>query len=377
MGNESNKPQSLIQESSDAIRFVQKAALEWDRYKLFASETFLLVQPGILLTSGPDLQGEEFVPQALEEAVRHIKEEGLWMRYQHDPAVPPIGRLLDAGLFFAPQTGLMFVAGVFGILDPSSVPSFSKIGINTRSDYDPGPPPAEFEAPHLHVTLEYNKHEIAPELVAEMLQGAPPSVSKEPRLQFRKAADPFTIACFAIASWPLWANPFAKKFLERFGEEAANVVMAFSKWLGKEVAGRLKDGSRLVVSFNTRGCKVEFVLTTNEPSVVREASENVLKCLPQASQLISALLAYEPQRVVYLYDQEAKQWFPSFAETKKVGLIADTPKLISLEVFQSGGLSVGGSLERPDETPGSAPTSAAKSLPGSQKHSPEENDFLK
>lgn len=340
-----NKSDSLIQESPDAIRFVENVVQSSQQYKRFPSESFTTVESGVLLTSGVDLQGEAFAQEALEEAVRHIREHGLWLRYQHDPMVPPIGRVLDADLFYAPRSKLSFVAGVFGIFDPKSIPSFSSFRIAVPDADQTKGPPEESEPPILAVTVEYNPHEIAREDVTQMLQSAPDSVSRQPVEQFRKAADPLTLVYLVIASWPLWANPFSMKFLERFGEEAANGVIALAKWLGKKVASKLRSDSRLVFKFTTQNCELEFVLDSNDPAIVSEAARKVLETWEQANQLISALAGYELQRLVYEYDRNAKQWLPSFAETKKVGLIADRPKLIAAEAFQSGGLSVGGRRE--------------------------------
>jgi hypothetical protein len=156
---------SLIAESEDSLHFLREVESNIQAYLYFPGEHFSQTAPGVLATSSVDLQGEAFAIDALEESARHVQADGLWINYEHDPSIPPIGRVIAARAFFAPQSKCYFVAALFGFYAPSSYVSFAGSGIakvpDSQSDNE-----AEEEVvlgvvrPALHVELQTNPYEL-------------------------------------------------------------------------------------------------------------------------------------------------------------------------------------------------------------------------
>ena len=226
----------LIDEVPAAKRFITAACQSWEKYKRFPLEEFINVRGAVLATSGVDLQNECFAAEGLYEMADQIRQHSLWLMHEHNPLVPPLGRVLAAKAFYSPESRLHFVAGVLGLYDPSKYPSFSSVGWHV------GMPLAELSAPELGdanwektIALSYNPHEIPPLMIEQLLQERPPEVAPQPALVGRKAADPLTILALSTSLWVLTSNPFTKKFSERLGERAADTAIELSSWLKDRV----------------------------------------------------------------------------------------------------------------------------------------------
>jgi len=153
---------------------------------------------------------------------------------------------------------------------------------------------------------------------------------------------------FSVVSAGLLVNPFTKKFLEKWGEEAAEQTIAFSKWLAKSVVAKFTKNDKVLLRSVSNGCDVEFVIDFSEPEMVTLAAQQVFESGRLAAKLVGALKQYGPRRVVYAFDPAAKKWFPKFAVTRYGGVITDQPYLITIDTSR-GGLSLGGTRPRAQE----------------------------
>jgi hypothetical protein len=134
---------TLIDEVPDARLFIARACQSWEKYKRFPVEDFIDVRGGVLATSGVDLQNESFAPEGLYQSAEQIRQNSLWLMHEHNPLVPPLGRVLAAKAFYAPESQLYFVAGVLGLYDASKCQSFSSVGCHLEK------PPAELSSEEL------------------------------------------------------------------------------------------------------------------------------------------------------------------------------------------------------------------------------------
>jgi hypothetical protein len=133
--------------------------------------------------------------------------------------------------------------------------------------------------------------------------------------------------------------------MEKWGEEAAKQSIAFAKWLGNSVAGKLRNKDKILLQSLVGSCTVDFVIDFAEAEAVVNATTQAMQHGSRAAALVEALAKYCPLRVVFAYDQKAAKWFPKFAVTRLGGVITDQPWLIAIDVSR-GGLSLGGTRPR-------------------------------
>jgi hypothetical protein len=343
----SNNPaaRDLIAEHPDAQAFIQEVISTADGFRLFPNERFAKLIGNVLSGTSVDLQGESASIQGLEALVKAAASGEYWLWREHDPLIPPIGRVIAAKTFHAQQSNEHFVVGVVGFYDPASIPTFASMGINL-SKFDSGsvhlPPPDKDE---LHAQLTFNPFEIPDSVVQQMLAVAPDFVDPNPVVSSRKGLSPLSVLEISASIWLLSSNPFVSKFQERLGEKAADLSVEFLKWIRETVVSKIrhigKEDTRVVVSFLYGACRVEFVLKGDEgPVAISQAMQALDQAAKHSILLTDALAPFEPTRVVYGYDVQGKDWFPVHAVTRKQGVIADQPYLIALDNLQ-GGLSVG------------------------------------
>src|ERR1035441_10107128 len=184
---------SLIDEVPEARRFIDSACRGWEKFKRYPLEEFTDVRGAVLATSGVDLQNESFAAEGLYKMAEQIRQDSLWLMHEHNPLVAPLGRVLAAKCFYAPNSRLHFVAGVLGLYDSSQSSRFSSVGCDIEKlPVEPITAGMDDTTREL-LTLSYNPHEIPPAIIEDLLRDAPPEVVRQPALVARKAADPLTI----------------------------------------------------------------------------------------------------------------------------------------------------------------------------------------
>jgi hypothetical protein len=337
----------LLEEVTEAREFCESVLRDIDSYKLYPEETFSHMHRAILSSSAVDLQGEAFTPDALESGAHLINEEILWIGVHHDPLIQPYGRVISAKVFYSPVSGIHFIAAVIGYFDPLMLPTFAEAGVDSYLSLDePNETFLSLEDEPFHAQLAINPHEIDRAIILDVLESSPDFVAKQPLRSLRKTADPnpLTIISLVVSIGLLLYNPFSKKFLERYGERAADGSIAFFRWLSTKVFAALNELRQKRVLFELvseyKGCRVQFVTNSNDTAILCDASNSISRAASSAIALIEGAEHLQLQRLIYEFDLKTRKWLPLHATSKKVGVISNRPYLIAID--QMHGLSVGG-----------------------------------
>jgi len=333
----------LISESPEAQDFLQTVVSEIDRYKRFPDEKFAQIVTGVLASSGVDLQREELALEALTQIAADINERSIWMRVEHNPLNPPVGRVLAARVFYAPASDLYFVAGVIGQYDGGRLPTFRDVGVDASAL----PEEHECDLPKesIGARIVFNPHELSSTVIEAMLEGAPDIVTSEAGQVRRKAAEPPPILTLVVSAWLLTRNPFSKKFLEKLGEQSAQSVIDYFSWLKNKLARQIAKLNRktlIVWDMPYNGCRVEFVIASSELAVLLDAIDSLPSAGNSAVAVVKQMEALGIEKLVYEYDVSVKKWLPLHAATRLAGVVSDRPYLIALDQFR--GFSIGVTL---------------------------------
>ena len=322
-----------------------------DGYRRYPEEEFAELRPAIFATSLVDRQNRDVArPEALESMAEQINEKSLWMMSEHNPRIPPLGRILCARRFHARQSGVYFVAGVCGFYDPERVRSFTPkpawdLSQLTANSSDEIIAPVTTEL----VRLAVNPHELPSGVIEEMLRDAPSIVERDASLVGRKSADPMPIVAVIASAWLLTSNPFSKKVLEVLGEQSARTAIEFASWIKNKVISEIAKLQReclFVLQIPNDSCTVEFVVPSNNTAILIAAIDSVQPAVISSMALAAKLSHTDLEKLVYEYDLAAKQWIPIYAATRLAGVISNRPALMALD--RISGLSVGGKqLQRP------------------------------
>ena len=327
----------LIAESPEAQEFLRSAGSNIERYRLFPQEHFAEIHPGILATSAVDRQNEAIDPNCLEDIAAQINKHSLWLMREHNPLLGVIGRVLAAGRFYSPKSGLYFVVSVNGFYDLDQLPTFQDLGVDTSFPHE-----RTYDAPEVEeiaeAKLAYSPHEIPEAIIEEMLERAPEFVSRGAALQARKSAEPTPILTVLASLWLLTNNPFSKKFLERFGDKSADSAIAFISWLKERVFSKvssLNAKTLFVLETPYKGCKVEFVISSVDPAILIEATQCVYEAAQSATALVDKLEHLGIQKLIYQYHSPTKKWLPLYAATRTGGVISNRSTLIALDQLEA------------------------------------------
>ena len=328
---------NLLEESQESQAFIQAAFANSGGFKRFPNEHFAKIGAAVVATSQLDRQNERMAPEALFSMAEQIQRKSIWLMIEHNPLIPPAGRILTARCFHAPISQVYFVVGILGYYDPAQDAIFSSVGFTMsrrvgRMEFAASAPGA------FDLAVSYNPHEIAPSVIDDILREAPPQVSREPKIVGRKSADPIKILSISASMWLLCNNPFVKKFSERLGERAADASIDLASWLKDKVFtafSKIEKEPLFEFECEELGCNVEFVIPSKNLLVLRKATDAVHDAAESARALLKILEPFGPEKLVYSFDIKSQQWFPLYAATRLRGVIRDARTLVVTERLAS------------------------------------------
>lgn len=186
---------------------------------------------GILANDKPDAHGEEMSPESLVGMVADIQTRWIPVGAEHDPRVPPQGRVLHACLRKEPD-GSTSVVGQIELFDPGETPPFVSSGRRLLG-HDSKDGSIAF-----HVDRGFGTADILPlaEEIAEIL-GAP--LHRE----IKKSLEPIAVAGLAIGTYVL--AEIAGGFLKKVGADVYDAAKAKLKKLFEARRSRNPDSDSL------------------------------------------------------------------------------------------------------------------------------------
>lgn len=292
---------------------------------------------GVISTNQVDTHGDKMSLEALKSIEQTINTHGLPLNAHHDPRIATFGRTLAAKMLTSQDGSKVYVFGVIATYSKKFYKPFPKNKGFFESDYVPSEGDISFDP----VKIEFSNIEIDEDIMVKALGNAPEFVAPTPNIAVRKAADPVTILSIAIPA--SIALPFLTGYFNKLGEQAANHQERFIKWLTESIVKKVNK--RVLYDFNTpyRACKVEFIIETNSPALIKQAINQISNASDSAKKLIDNLANERPRRLVYVYHNCDKIWVPEHLTLNNGEVLTDRPYLMSLEEF--GGLSIGASID--------------------------------
>jgi hypothetical protein len=345
---------NLLDEEPTAREFCEQVLGELDEHLLFPEERFAHTFIGIFATTAIDKHGDRLAPTALFGAADVLARGTMWCGAEHDPTVPPTGRVIAARSFFAPTSGEFFIAGVVGFFGKDSYRTFESVMPRAVPEVllDLGPLLDGVDPETLGgeiAVIGFNPRELPEELANELLADSPTCVSKIPEHWTRKSTDPLTILSISVA-FAVLLKPVVAKALEVYGEEFGKKSLEFLQWIKVKVPRLLARCESARVIFELRselgGVPVLFLVDFKDQAVLEEAAGQVGDAAGRAAQVILALRDQEPRKLAFLYDPQRRRWELLYAATEKMGIVTDRPVLIAAEKAAAMGFSFGAIVQK-------------------------------
>ena len=190
---EVNNMSDLMSEVPEASAFLEEVIDNASAYRLFPDERFVYYLGGIIATSEVDLQRDRLTGEALVHLAQQINGAPIWNLAEHDPLVHTIGRSLAARVFYAPISGVYFVAAVTGVYDSSDLPRFADLGIDPDTLAVPVSTVGDYQSGAVQARLAVARTDLDQAALQNLMSGRPDAVDSLVSDRTRKAADPLTI----------------------------------------------------------------------------------------------------------------------------------------------------------------------------------------
>lgn len=259
--------------------------------------------------------------------IAEINETGQPIFLGHDPGAPT-GRIV-AAREFADARGVRFVAAIVGYYGEKQRLRFGDLGVDPSIAVRPPAtlPPIPGD-PWLDVATD--PREVDSKWLDDLLRDPPYRAKKrtlshniaEPLNELIRVGFPYVVL--------VW-NPLVKTIGEEAGKD---LYAAAHRWLR-----RLWDNLQrrrnpiLVLQSSQDGCEVFFMFRGKDVKRNYAAHDALSAAAAQAAGLIRGIKTSgeSPASLIYEFEAEAAQWYPSYATLADGRIVKDTPFLIAIE----------------------------------------------
>lgn len=211
-------------------------------------------QKGVLVTTAVDRHGDRYTVGALRAMVDQINSKWIPFGVEHDPRIPPQGRVESAELKQR-EDGEYCVEGVIELFERNDPPSEVD---DSREMPFRDVPPGQFEL--------YYDRTFRDEDSMHNVERVAAKLGVEAKQEHKKAADPISVLLISAGAAATMA--FAKSFGETLGKAAADGVTKGLKNLFSGPARRGQGDNLLVISYccHTDHRVVEIQVILSNPS---------------------------------------------------------------------------------------------------------------
>jgi hypothetical protein len=306
------------------------------RNVLSRNGAFGRIEECVVWADTEDDNGDQLVPVDPNRLVDEINTVGLPLLVQHDPGTPA-GRVIAAKLF-ASQDGRQFVAAVAGLYTDETSVSFADFGINGGLDA-PSPPQLPPLPVDFTIYVGADPREVDPVWLDGVVREGPLEVIRTD-ISHNTAESVSELIRIALPYIAIVWNPFVTTIAKEAGKAT---YAALEEWF-LMFLGRLSELKSPIVEIQShhRHCLMSFLFRGNDVQRLYAAHEGRAIAAAQAAKLVDHLIAkgVAPRALMYEFDHDAKQWYPSFAELEDGRIVTDRNILIAFENLPSG-LSLG------------------------------------
>ncbi len=171
----------------------------------------------IISSTHRDLQGDSISRSGLESYADCINDSGLWLNVDHDPTLPPVGRVSNATVVRNTDDHYVLYADIaplpadaYLLLTERS--SSAAVGRDETEDVPVAPP---------RYVFTYNPH-VVPEDIVRDITSVSDRVDSQPQVQKSLTADLLLGGIIIVGGWSI--KTMAKGFLDQVGRNLADVA---------------------------------------------------------------------------------------------------------------------------------------------------------
>ena len=293
-----------ILERADILNFLNETINNITHYKLFENEQFSKYILGVLFSSEQDLHGDCYTADEIMLIKKNMDQKIVWVNVNHDPSMPPVGRIIDTKIFLDSKN-ITYLVCVTGNYNKSSYQSFSSILPKLVEDRFT-PLFNNSQKRDNNITISYNPYEINKDIIEELSKNVPDDVHSKLRVKKRKAAEPNCIINFLIPVIIIYKLLVPKILMDKISEDVYS-------WLKKSIRILIKKitQSHPVVILETKykDCLIQFIIKSKKIEDVYAAMNSLEQINSKPFSLYNQLKKYIVTHIIYVYNIEHKLWF--------------------------------------------------------------------
>lgn len=274
----------------------------------------------VISTTHLDLHNERISKEALEQMAEQISKNPVPVNVEHNPLLPPIGRVVSASVE-PTKDGEYALVGLVEIFDESSyatilnaesvIPSDETINALMTVDKE-----LDFSQ-QLEADIRYDPRNYSEERVKAFCFENSRTLTLKDKLVARKAVEPPSVIWLTLLT-PLvyfFAKGFFTKIGERLGEKVANELInayeSFKTSLVCLLNSRTKsDVPVLLLEFEhpITAAKVEGAVKSKSKVVVQNALDRTHELFVIVEYLIKNNPALKFERIQFVFNPKTKRW---------------------------------------------------------------------
>lgn len=276
----------------------------------------------VISTTHLDLHNERMTKEALEGMVEQISNKSIPLNWEHNPLLPPIGRVVSA-LVEPTKDGEYALVGTIEVFDLSSFPTILESGLKTPATISEKISASYPTLGNLDIELQYDPRNYPEETIKTFCLSISGIKIRE-RQMVRKSVEPTPVIWLTLLAPAVYF--FSKGFFTRLGERSADEFISYYKNFRSRLIGLIKSRRKskptiLVLSLQYNDTKIEGAIQSKD----RGTLENALDRLSDLFAISKAFVELNPdvklKGIQSIFDPDNNTWIFNY-------LITDSGEII-------------------------------------------------
>jgi hypothetical protein len=295
---------------------------EVEMYKDTGKIRVLRQEKAIISTTHIDLHHEKLTKEALDGMAEQINSGALPVNWEHNPLLPPIGRVVSASVEPTKDKEYALVATI-EIFDLSSFPTISEIGLTMPSEI---PELSSENVPtsvDLDIELQYDPQNY-PEATIKKFCSDIVGIKIRDKQISRKALEPISVIWLTLLAPAAYF--FSKGFFTRLGEHSADEFINYYKDFKSRIIDLIKPRHKkrptsLIIKFRYQGTDIEGAIQGEDSIALESALDGFSELLSISKKFIELNPDVKIKSIQSLFDPHEHKWVFNYLVTNSGEMI--------------------------------------------------------
>ena len=276
----------------------------------------------IISTTHLDLHNDRMTKEALEDAATQISNNSIPVNWEHNPILPPVGRVTSASVERT-KDGEYALVGLVEVFDLSSYSTILESGLEIPSTIPDTLDESLPASGSLDLELEYDPRNYPEEVIKTFCSNAS-GINVIDKQIIRKSVEPTSVILIALLGSAAYF--FSKGFFTQLGKRSADEFISLYANFKTKLISLIKSRRRakptiLILKYQHGQTKIEGAIQSEDDHDLENALDGFSELIAISKRFIELNPKVRLKSVQSIFDPEQCSWIFNYLQTESGEII--------------------------------------------------------